>query len=113
MCSGECGYAVGQTGRAAIYFAYIGFAHVDTPAPRRPVSDVYHHAAAACHAPQHNTTAGRTNKSTKVCVFEAVSYRGLSGRLALAFFVIRVTDVVLFDFNLRHLKLWNLFLLCC
>ena len=30
---------------------------------------MYHHAAAACHATQHNTTAERTNKSTKVCVW--------------------------------------------
>jgi hypothetical protein len=43
-------------------------ADADTPAPRRPVSDVCHHAAAACHAPHSNTTAGRTNKSIKVCV---------------------------------------------
>ncbi|MDE1131140.1 MAG: hypothetical protein OSA49_06210, partial [Ascidiaceihabitans sp.] len=36
---------------------------------RRPVSDVCHRAAAACPAPRSNTTAGRTNKSTKVCVW--------------------------------------------
>ena len=41
----------------------------NTHAPRRPVSDVCHRAAAACHAPCSNTTAGRTNKSMEVCVW--------------------------------------------
>ena len=30
---------------------------------------LFHHAAAAYPAPHHNTTAGRTNKSIKVCVW--------------------------------------------
>jgi len=47
----------------------IGFANADKPAPRRPVSDVCRPAAAACPAPQHNTTAGHTDKSIKVCVW--------------------------------------------
>ena len=40
-----------------------------THAPRRLVSNVCHRAAAACPAPCHNTMAGRTNKSTEVCVW--------------------------------------------
>ena len=46
-------------------------AHAYARAPRRPVSDVYHHAAAACPAPHSNTTAGCTNKSTEVCAWFA------------------------------------------
>ena len=47
--------------------------HADTHAPRRLVSDVCHRAAAACPAPHHNNMAGRTNKSTKVCVWVFVN----------------------------------------
>ena len=35
---------------------------------RRAISDVCRHAVAACPALHHNSTAGRTNKSIKVCV---------------------------------------------
>ena len=67
VLAGAVALLVKRVGRPYI-FASIGFAHAGTSAPRRPVSDVYHPAAAAWHAPHSNTTAERTNTSTKVCV---------------------------------------------